>query len=692
MLKPHSQLLIAGIIFILTSAMSKPPEVETPSPKQEPALGDCLDYNPHKNPYFGDLHIHTRYSMDAAQNGAIKTPFDAYQFAKGEAIALPPYDKNGESQRVIQLERPLDFAGVTDHSEFLAEANLCFNRDSLLYYGAYCTIMRGTSEGNQPIDSVAFALGLGGAAIPGGNLSLSLCKLHPELCDKRATDAWQQIQNAAQQAYDNSENCSFTSFIGYEWTGIPLLNNQHRNVIYKNDAVSERPISYFDADKPEELWDMLDQSCTEKNNGCDVLTIPHNSNLGGGTMFQPYTEHSNPYSPALAAQRQRLEPLVEIYQHKGASECISDASAPLASEDELCNFELVVPNICHGNENDAPDCKPLCSNSIIPFGGFSGVCVEPSDFVRGALRQGLAEQTRNGVNPFKFGFIGSTDTHNATPGAVNEQDFKGHVGENDDTLERRIGIAKQADNEFAADLAAIAGFASLKGYSPGGLAVVWAEQNSRHALFDNMQRRETYATSGTRIITRFFGGWDIPQDLCNAPDFVAQGYNRGVPMGSDLPDNTATQSAPRFAVSALMDAGTQGFPGTPLQRIQIIKGWEENGETFEKVYEVAGDPNNNAGVDTNTCETYGEGYSSLCQVWQDPDFNPNQNAFYYARIVENPSCRWSRYQCNAAMQAQQLSCADIDSEHPLAACCDGSVPDTIQERAWTSPIWYQANQ
>ena len=687
-----SQMLVAGVAVLGLTGMSKPPEVEAPATKQEPALGDCQDYNPLKNPYFGDLHIHTGFSMDAAQQGANRTPFDAYLFAKGEPLALPPYDKDGHSDRIIQLDRPLDFAGVTDHSEFLAETSLCFNRNSLLYYGAYCSVMRGSPEGNKVIDSVAFGLGLGGVSLPGGKITLSMCKLHPELCNKRLTDAWYEIQNAAQRAYDNSQRCSFTSFVGYEWTGSPLINNQHRNVIFRDDTVTDSPISYFDADKPEELWQKLDANCTDKNNGCEVLTIPHNSNLGGGTMFQPYTEHKNPYSPELAAQRQRMEPLVEIYQHKGASECINSASAPFGSQDEFCDFELVVENICSGDESDAPDCKPLCSNSIIPFGGFSGICVEPSDFVRGALRQGLTEQSRNGVNPFKFGFIGSTDTHNATPGATQEQDFQGHLGVNDGTLETRVGVAAAADNELGQALADIAGFASLKPYSPGGLAVVWAEQNSRHALFDNMQRRETYATSGTRIITRFFGGWDLPEDMCQSNQFVEQGYELGVPMGSDLPAGQNGQSTPTFAVTAMMDAGSERFPGTPLQRIQIIKGWEANGETFEKVYEVAGNPDSTAGVNTQTCETWGEGYTNLCATWQDPDFSPEQNAFYYARVLENPTCRWSRLQCNQAMTEQHLTCHDIDAEHPLAACCDGSIPDTIQERAWTSPIWHNANQ
>lgn len=683
--------LVSTLLLLLVTGMSKPPETPTPPTVTEPNIGDCTQYSPLKNPYFGDLHVHTGYSMDAAQFGAIKTPADAYRFAKGEPIELPPYDKKGRSDRIIQLERPLDFTAVTDHSEFLAETNLCFHKDSVTYYGPYCTTMRGTESGSSPLDTLSFVLGIGGAAIPGGNITLSMCNFHPELCGKRSNDSWQAIQQAAQQAYDTSSNCSFTSFIGYEWTGAPLLNNQHRNVIYRNGNVSEKPISYFDADKPEELWQMLDASCRDKQNGCEVLTIPHNSNLAGGTMFQPYTERHNPYTPELSAQRQRMEPLIEIYQHKGASECISNGNAPLGSEDELCSFELVVPEICTGADDDSETCTPLCSDMLIGFGGFSGLCVEPSDFARGALRNGLKEQRRTGVNPFQYGFIGSTDTHNATPGAVEERDFKGHTGTNDTNLESLIGTAAAADNDFAQKFGAIAKLASLRRYSAGGLAVVWAEQNSRNAIFDSMQKREAYATSGPRIITRFFGGWDLPQNMCETSDFVAKGYSSGVPMGSDLPAKPGASTSPTFAVSALMDIGTQKFPGTELQRIQIVKGWESNGETFEKVFEVAGNPNNGASVETQTCNTQGPGYANLCQVWKDPEFSSEQNAFYYARVVENPTCRWHKYQCNAVFEERNLSCDSLPADDPLIACCDGSIPDTIQERAWTSPIWYKTN-
>lgn len=674
-------------VILLATIVTLPPRALAGT-AHEPGLGDCDDYNVDRNPYYGDLHVHTALSMDAVQHGTMGGPSEAYRFAKGEAIALPPHDKDGHSDRVLQLERPLDFAAVTDHSEFLAETSLCFNKNSLLYFGAYCTIMRGSPAGNKNIDSVAFGLGLGGVSLPGGKTSLSVCDLFPGVCEKRRKDTWAKVQQAADEHYDRSERCRFTTFVGYEWTGSPLLNNQHRNVIFRNENVTALPVSYFDAAKPETLWAKLDAGCTNSQQGCEVLTIPHNSNLGGGTMFQPYTERRNPYSVALAQQRARLEPLVEIYQHKGASECISNAYAPLASQDELCNFELVVKNICTGASDDAADCKPLCSATQV-FGAFSGMCVEPSDFVRGALQNGLAEKRRIGVNPFRLGVIASTDTHNATPGAVEEYQFQGHQGENDGELSTRIGTAPKAATPIAKSLGKIASMGTMKHYGPGGLAVVWAEQRSRDAIFDAMQRRETYATSGPRITTRFFAG-DLPGNLCDSADLVKTGYSSGVPMGGELDAQKFLHHAPRFVVSALMDPGTESHPGVPLQRLQIVKAWERHGETHEKVFDVAGDPENGASVNPATCEPQGQGYAGLCTVWKDPEFNPDDNALYYARVLENPSCHWSRMQCNAEFGKRQLDCTTLPVDDPLRACCDGTLPESIQERTWTSPIWVNA--
>ncbi|MDX1496970.1 MAG: DUF3604 domain-containing protein, partial [Salinisphaeraceae bacterium] len=288
---------------------------------------------------------------------------------------------------------------------------------------------------------------------------------------------------------------------------------------------------------------------------------------------------------------------------------------------------------------------------------------------REAMKEGLNLEKNLGVNPFKYGFISSSDTHLGTPGNVSESDFPGHAGAG---LNPSEGVPGLTDVIEA---------------SPGGLAVLYAEENSRPSLFAAMQRREAYATSGTRPVVRFFGGWDIPANACGRSDFVELGYANGVPMGGDLPAAPGGDSAPIFAVSALRDPGGPGVTSEPLQRIQIIKGWiDENGEKQEQVYEVAGDPNNGASVDLSNCQTSGSGFASLCSVWQDPDFSVDQHAFYYARVVENPSCRWSTYQCLAA----NVNCDEPESvPEPLADCCNTDFPKTIQERAWTSPIWYR---
>ena len=688
--------LVYSCLLILTlpliTGFSNTPKIDVDTPGQEVPMGDCVDHNPLKNPYFGDLHVHTEFSFDAVTFGTRNNPDDAYRFAKGEPLTLPITKQFSSDPQVVQLERPLDFTAVTDHAEGLAPADICFNFDSLWYLSPYCFVLRGSNGRGTPIDTLSFIVGGYPLFLPGGIFESTLCELNPGFCKDRATNMWIRTQNAAERHYDRTENCNFTTFVAYEYTGIPLLNNQHRNVIFKNTTVPDLPIDYLRADKNHELWNLLDQECTNKDNDCEVLAIPHNSNLSGGTLYET-TVKKKPYTQEIAEQRQRLEPLLEIYQHKGDSECMNSSRDPLASQDELCEFDKVVRTPCEGDEEEGEFCTPLCSDFSQPAGAFMGLCVDPSDFARGALKKGIMEQARIGVNPIKQGFIGSTDTHNATPGFVSETKFYGHVGFNDGDLESRmggLGIISNLNKALGGALDSVGDSSATLNYGPGGLAVVWAEQNTRPVLFEAMQRKEAYATSGPRIITRFFGGWDYAENLCESPDFVEQGYQQGVPMGGDLPAHTATQTAPVFAVSAQMDLGTDKSPGTPLQRIQIIKGWEENGEAFEKVFEVAGDPNNQASVDINTCETTGQGFSSLCEVWQDPEFDASQNAFYYAKVVENPTCRWHRQQCNEHFAVNNLTCEDIDPKSPLYKCCETKVPDTIQEAAWTSPIWYTA--
>jgi hypothetical protein len=317
--------------------------------------------------------------------------------------------------------------------------------------------------------------------------------------------------------------------------------------------------------------------------------------------------------------------------------------------DEQCQFELLKYNTL----------------SSVTF-AFAADQLVPRDYVRDALGQGLNFQATLGANPFAYGFVASTDTHMATPGAVEDETFQGHGGAGSGARDRLPeGLT---DNVWL---------------NPGGLAVLWAEENRRDSLFDAMRRREAYATSGSRIVLRFFGGADLPTDLCGQSTFVEQGYALGVPMGGEL---KPSQTPPKFAVYAMRDVGTAQVPGVPLQRIQIVKGWLEGGSVRYAIYDVAGGVND-ASVDPNTCERSGSGQDELCGVWTDPDFDPKEHAFYYARVLENPSCRWHALQCSRAA----VTCTgDQPSKPGYEGCCDEDHPKLQQERAWSSPIFHRA--
>ncbi|MCA9504845.1 MAG: DUF3604 domain-containing protein [Spirochaetaceae bacterium] len=601
------------------------------------AATQCHDYDPQRNVYWGDLHVHTSYSMDAYIFDTRMTPEDAYRFARGEAGHLPPLGADGRGSTPVRLERPLDFAAVTDHAHSLGGVRLCSNPEYPGYDSALCARYR------RPF-SVG-SVGEGTRDIVGRIESLRsapLCGEDGRICRDAAVDAWQAIQRAAAKYDEGPPGCGFTTFVAYEHTATPDLTKIHRNVIFRNEKVPELPITYYDEPEALGLWQALERSCLDGVPGCDVLAIPHNPNLSNGRLFTiEYPEGSTREEQAgYAALRGRMEPVVEMMQIKGESECRSGMWKVLGA-DEDCGFEKF------RDLHQVEDCQ-----DGMGWGALGGRgCRSRMDFARYALIEGLREADRIGVNPYAFGLIAATDTHTGTPGAVDEWETS--------TFDARV---------------------PGPGYNLGGLAAVWAEENTRESLFRALRRREVYGTSGPRMTVRFFGGWDYPEDLCASADLVAEGYARGVPMGSDLPVRPAQADAstPVFVVSAMQDPGTAEHPGGLLQRLQIVKGWADADGTFhQQVVDVAGRADAGAGVDADTCEPTGPGERALCAVWRDPDFDPARRAVYYARVLENPSCRFSTRMC-----------LGLEGEARPALCDDPSLPAVIQERAWTSPVWY----
>jgi hypothetical protein len=624
-------------------------EGELPVPtRYSEAREPCADHNPLRNAYWGDLHVHSAWSMDAFALDVRTTPTHAYRFAQGEAIPLL-------GDRTAQLERPLDFLAVTEHASYLGETGLCTRPDSPAYEHPRCQRYRG--EG-MAYEGLLGAMGARLAAVrDGGVVSTTrptdLCGDDFGLCLESLDSVWTDLAVIAERFYDRSGACRFTTFNAYEYTANPGYSKVHRNVVFRNASIPRRPITWVDEPDVWKLWEGLRRDCLEAGNGCDVLTIPHNSNMSNGRMFALDYPSSEPSEQRrLAALRERLEPLIEVMQTKGDSECRNDLWKVEGGPDPFCDFEKLRP---------LDRAQEACRGGIGARGLAGEGCQSRRDFARYTLVEGLREVDRIGVNPLKLGMTASTDYHNSNPGDVEESSFQGILGLRDDTPNKRLGTAT---------------------LNPGGLVGVWAEENSRDALFDALRRRETFGTSGPRIQPRLFGGWTYDAELCEQVDVVERAYARGVPMGGDLPprpaETDATNAAPVFVATALADPGVSGLPTQQLQRIQIIKGWAgDDNVIHQAVYDTAGGPND-ASVDTDTCEVRGRGHGALCGVWRDPDFDPAQRAVYYARVLENPSCRWSTRECNALP----------DAERP-GACADPNVPKVIQERAWTSPIWYE---
>ena len=649
-------LSILGSVALLVVVHIPGARAQAPGPwARTESRAPCASFNVLRNPYFGDTHVHTTQSVDAVLFNTLTTPRQAYEFAKGAPLGLAPFDAQGNPAHMVQLGRPLDFTAVTDHSEGFGTQDVCF--DSTMgafldgYNSAPCQLLRQASVSNNPglVVQVFLNFLLPVVISPTPTLNTTVCGPGAIECINRQSVFWLDHQAAAEENYDRTSACTFTSFVAYEWTGTPSFANLHRNVIFRNATVPTVPVSYLDQQTAQGLWAALKAQCQDALPNCDWLAIPHNSNLSGGMgrMFLPENADGSPLTAADAATRAAMEPLVEIYQHKGASECRPGVD----STDEQCGFELVSRTVLIGASNPNQTFPPLA-------------------FVRNALKEGLVQEQTIGVNPFRLGIVASTDTHNGDPGDVREDSYVGHAGVSDDS---------PADNQL--NLTSTNAWNGEHG--SGGLAVVWAEENSRDALFSAMRRRETYGTSGPRHILRFFAG-NYASTMCSDPDFAATGYRDGATMGAEMGPISGAHS-PVFTVLAMKDPGDPGHPGTQLQRVQIIKGWVDGtGAAQEKVFDVAGNANNGASVDLATCTPTGTGADTLCTTWQDPEFDASQRAFYYARVLENPTCRWSTYVCNA-------NAIDCSGTVPpaFALCCDARIPKTLQERSWSSPIWYR---
>lgn len=625
---------IATILFILNSCGSTE-EKGTEGTTTSEATATTLksekrdNYSPYagdeipRDVYFGDTHLHTSWSADAGMIGATLGPDEAYRIARGEEMM-------SYSGQPFKLVRPLDFIVVSDHAENLGLSDFIKRSDPIIL---------ANKKGKEWHDLVK----------SGNGYEAFLEWVRSDKEDlikepKMKESVWKKVVANAEKYYEPGK---FTTFIGYEWTSMPGGSNLHRVVIYRDGAdktIDHLPFDMYDSVDPEDLWKNLAKY--ENETGGQVLAIPHNGNLSNGLMFDVETYSGKPLTKEYAEERIKWEPLYEVTQMKGDAE----AHPYLSPDDEFADFET------------------------LDMGNLSGKMPKEKDMLakeygRSALKEGLRQEELLGVNPFKFGLIGSTDAHSAIPSAREENNFS------------KANIVEPSKDRFE--------HALVKGVTPelsimvrdlgaSGLAAVWAKENTREAIWDAMKRKEVYATTGTRLKVRVFGGWDFTASDLDNPNFAVYGYKNGVPMGADLVN--ANGKAPSFLIKALKDAD-----GANIDRIQIIKCWlDVDGKTQEKIYDIA--VSDNRVIDANgRCKTpvgstinlkeatYDNsiGEPTMEAYWTDSDFDPNLKALYYVRVIEIPTPRWTAY--DAVFYSIEMP------EETVM---------TVQDRAYTSPIWY----
>ena len=629
--------------------------------------------NRDRNPYYGDLHVHTKYSFEAYVFGVTASPDDAYRYAKGAAVKHPlGYE--------MKLREPLDFYAVTDHGFYMGMIQAYADTSTDISQNDFAEPFHNLNRlDNLTVESAGERSNIFSSVL-GATIIKPYPDWHPNLLKAyfsrntqgalRSFDydihksAWADV---ARSANEHNDPGNFTTFIGYEFTTSTDIEggNLHRNVIFESSKASIRPWTRIDSINPEDLWTWQDRL---REKGVDTISMPHNSNGSNGQMFEMESFKGNALDVEYAEKRMRNEPLVEITQVKGTSE-----THPLLSpDDEWADFEIM----------------------DVRVGSRPPTYSKPSgSYVREAYLNGLTLEFTKQGNPYKFGLIGSTDTH-VVASSLDESNYWSKVGlldgdpenrgsvplkeENVERLEEYMRAFNQPISTVTLDQGEYANTGFTQ-WGASGLAAAWAEENTRESLFAAFRRKETFATTGPRISVRFFGGYNLSSIDLNSESLVSEAYSKGVTMGADLLNND--DQIPEFIVWALRDMNS-----APLQRIQIIKGWIDmnSGRPKEKVFDVACSdglepdpitnrcPDNGARVNINDCSISSNvGSSELKTVWKDPEFKVDDKAFYYVRVLENPTCRWSTW------DAIKSGFKPREGLH-----------ETIQERAWSSPIWY----
>jgi hypothetical protein len=634
---PHGLRFLSGTA-IMAGLMASPPAFADTIAAKPPTTKDGKLYSApaaHAIPqrvFWGDAHLHTEFSFDAGLMGTRLTPEDAFRFARGEEVV-------STSGVPARLRHPLDFLVVTDHSNYLGLPIALRDGDPAILADPvgkkwYDAFHQGGEGGFKLFSDLAQSL----------SDNKEVLKTHDLL-----KSTWARSVAAAEKY---NEPGRFTAFIGFEWTSMPGGNNLHHNVIFRDGgdkALQVLPITTFDSEDPEKLWAYL--ADYGQKTGGQAISIPHNSNLSGGLMFADKTFGGKPFDKAYAEARSKWEPVAEITQTKGDSE--TDPS--VSPDDEFANFERWDKTNIAGSKDDTPE-------------------DQPHNYLRPTLTRGLKFANELGANPYKYGFIGASDNHTALS-TVAADNFFGALPEEEPgpkrtTSQRAVVFKGKKPLPPPSEMAS------------SGLAAVWANENTRESIFDAIRRRETYATTGTRITVRFFAGWDFKPGDAERSDFAEYGYAHGVPMGSDL-SGARNGQVPTLVIQAAKDPD-----GANLDRIQVIKGWvDTGGQTHEKIYDVAWSgartvgPNGKLPLVGSTVDAANATYSNsigapvLDTAWKDPDFNAAERAYYYIRVIEIPTPRWTTYDAKR-----------------FGVALPTNVPAAVTQRAYTSPVWYAPNQ